>query len=88
MAHFISTSGESVACYQGTRCSAKSSAELTEEHFIAKARSNPDFTEVDKPVKATRRKKLPEDRCQANLKSGKQCSRKAVTDGCCKQHSK
>ena len=69
MAHFISTSGESIACYGGTFCSAKSSAELTNEHFITKARRNPDFTEVDAPVKATRKKK-------AKKKASKKVSKK------------
>ena len=62
MAHFISTSGESIACYDGTRCSAKSSAELTNESFIDKARRNPDFTEVDAPIKATRKKRATKKR--------------------------
>ena len=58
MAHFISTSGESVACYGGTRCSSKSSVELTNEVFIDKARRNPDFTEVEAEIKATRKKRV------------------------------
>ena len=57
MAHFVSTSGESVRCYDGTFCSAISSAELTDERLIEKARRNPDFTEVDGEVKAKRQSK-------------------------------
>ena len=58
MAHFISTSGESITCYNGTRCSGKSSAELTNLSFIDKARRNPDFTEVENEIKARRKKKV------------------------------
>ena len=58
MAHFISTSGESIACYGGTRCSGKSSVELTNESLIDKARRNPDFTEVEAEIKATRKKRV------------------------------
>jgi len=57
MAHFVSASGESIRCYQGTVCSAKSSAEVTNESLIEKARKNPDFIEVDKQVKATRKRR-------------------------------
>ncbi len=59
MAHFISKSGESIKCYDGTQCSAKSSAEITKPHLVAKARANPDFVEVDNEIKATRKKKAP-----------------------------
>ena len=62
MAHFISTSGESITCYGGTRCSGKSSAELTNEVFIDKARHNPDFTEVEAEIKATRKKRVSKKR--------------------------
>lgn len=58
MAHFISTSGASISCYDGTRCSGKSSAELTNEVFIGKARRNPAFTEVGAEIKATRKKRV------------------------------
>jgi len=46
MAFFVSTTGKGVPCYNGTFCSDTVKAELTDEVFIAKARRNPDFTEV------------------------------------------
>jgi hypothetical protein len=68
MAFFASTTGKGVPCYNGTFCSDTVFAELTNEHFIAKARLNPDFTEVfpkapvvevqPRPVKKTRKKRV------------------------------
>jgi len=57
MAHFIPVKDVSVIFYGGTRCSRKSSAEITKPHLVDKARRNPDFEEVDKQIKATRKTK-------------------------------
>ena len=57
MAFFKHESDTLVNCYQGTQCSSKSTAELTDEVYIAKARANPDFIEVDKALKQTRKRK-------------------------------
>jgi len=56
MPHFIPKKDVSVNFYGGTFCSRKSSAELTDPHLVAKARSNPDFEEVEAEIKASRKR--------------------------------
>jgi hypothetical protein len=67
VAFFKSTSGASVACYGGTHCSGTILAEITDAYFIAKARANPEFAEVEvidiePEVVKPRRKKVTKKR--------------------------
>jgi len=57
MAFFKHESDTLVNCYGGTKCSNRSTAELKDESLIAKARANPEFIEVDKAMKQTRKRK-------------------------------
>ena len=56
MRYFKPTNGGEVLCYGGQTASEKKPAAL-DGLRAEKAANNPDFTEVDKPVKQTRKKR-------------------------------